>query len=168
MLVAPAMTYRKSYLAARAEDPLLPQAWVGDGLDLDREPDFAEFVRRLRADADRHYPRPPGWVACTTLWWVEGEEFLARITIRHELVGTLKTLGGHIGYWVRPTARRRHIGTRAFRACLPHAYALGIDPVLVTCDEDNVGSRRIIESSGGRFENVIGIKRRYWVLTGPE
>ncbi len=106
-------------------------------------------------------------MACTTLWWVEDAEFLARVTIRHELVGTLKTLGGHIGYWVRPSARRRQVGTQAFLASLPYAYGLGIDPVLVTCDEDNIGSRRIIESGGGRFENVIGIKRRYWVPTGP-
>ena len=167
MLVAPAVTYRNSYLAARIEDPRLPQAWVADGLVLEREADFAEFIRRLGADADPAYPRPPGWVPCTTLWWVEDEEFLARVTIRHELVGSLLTLGGHIGYWVRPSARRRHIGTRAFLACLPYAHELGIDPVLVTCDEDNLGSRRIIEAGGGRFENVIGIKRRYWVSTGP-
>lgn len=168
MLVSPAMTYRSSYLAARVEDPRLPQAWVADGLDLDREADFVEFVRRLHNDADPAFPRPPGWVACTTLWWVEDREFLARVTIRHELIGTLKTLGGHIGYWVRPSARRRQVGTRAFVDSLPYAYALGIDPVLVTCDEDNIGSRRIIESGGGRFENVIGIKRRYWVPTGPD
>jgi predicted acetyltransferase len=162
------MPYRASYLAARAEDPRLPQSWVADGLELTREPDFAEFVRRLRLDAERDFPRPAGWVPCTTLWWVEDAEFLARVTIRHDLVGTLKTLGGHIGYWVRPSARRRHIGTRAFLASLPYANDLGIDPVLVTCDQDNIGSRRIIESGGGRFENVIGIKRRYWVPTGSE
>ncbi len=89
-------------------------------------------------------------------------------TIGDLMVGTLKTLGGHIGYWVRPSARRRGIGSRAFLACLPHAYRLGIDPALVTCDEDNVASRRIIESGGGRYENVIGIKRRYWVPTHPD
>ena len=167
VLVPPAVNYWASYLAARAEDPALPQAWAADGLDLAREADFAAFIARLHADADPAYPRPPGWVACTTLWWVEDAEFLARVTIRHELVGTLKTLGGHIGYWVRPSARRRHIGTRAFVSSLPYAYELGIDPALVTCDEDNLGSRRIIEAGGGRFENVIGIKRRYWVPTGP-
>ncbi len=167
MLVSPAMRYHASYLAARAEDPRLPQGWVADGLDLRHDADFEEFVRRLLADADPRQPRPPGWVTCTTLWWVEEEEFQARVTIRHELVGTLKTLGGHIGYWVRPSARRRHVGSRAFAASLPYAYELGLDPVLVTCDADNIGSRRIIESGGGVFENVIGIKRRYWVRTGP-
>ncbi len=165
------MTYRTSYLSAREEDPQIPQAWVADRLRLEVVPDFAEFIRRLRADADPAFPRPPGWVPCTTLWWVEEvegkAEFLARVTIRHELVGTLRTLGGHIGYWVRPSARRRGIGTRAFLGCLPYAYDLGIDPALVTCDSDNEGSRRIIERGGGQFDNVIGIKRRYWVPTRP-
>ena len=165
MLVVPAGGYRDSYLAARREDPGLPQGWVADGLHLDVELDFTEFVRRLRADADPAFPRPAGWVPCTTLWWVEEAEFLARVTIRHELVGSLATLGGHIGYWVRPSARRRGVGSAAFAACLPYAHRLGIDPALVTCDADNEGSRRIIERGGGRFENVLGIKRRYWVPT---
>jgi predicted acetyltransferase len=168
VLVEPAATYRESYLAARAEDPSLPQAWVADGLRLDRELDFTEFVRRLRADADPAFPRPAGWVPCTTLWWVEDSQFLARVTIRHELVGTLATLGGHIGYWVRPSARRRGVGSAAFRACLPYARDLGIDPALVTCDHDNEGSRRIIERGGGRFDRILGPKRRYWVPTGAQ
>ena len=72
VLVEPAVSYRNSYLAARREDPGLPQSWVADGLRLEVELDFVEFVRRLRADADPQFPRPPGWVPCTTLWWVRG------------------------------------------------------------------------------------------------
>jgi predicted acetyltransferase len=167
VLVEPDAIYRASYLRARREDPQLPQGWVADGLNFDHELDFAEFVRRLRADAADGYPRPAGWVPCTTLWWVQEDEFLARVTIRHRLIGSLLTLGGHVGYWVRPSARRHGIGSAAFRACLPYAHALGIDPALVTCDTDNEASRRIIEAGGGRFDNILGIKRRYWVPTRP-
>ena len=42
----------------------------------------------------------------------------------------------------------------------------GIDPALVTCDDDNVGSVRVIEAAGGVLEDVRGVKRRYWVPTG--
>jgi predicted acetyltransferase len=45
------------------------------------------------------------------------------------------------------------------------ALALGIDPALVTCDVDNVGSIGVIEAAGGVLEDVRGIKRRYWVPT---
>lgn len=51
------------------------------------------------------------------------------------------------------------------RAALPWALELGIDPALVTCDDDNVGSIRVIEAAGGELEDVRGDKRRYWVAT---
>ncbi len=51
------------------------------------------------------------------------------------------------------------------RAVLPHARALGIDRALVTCDSDNVGSRKVIEAGGGVLEDQRGIKLRYWVPT---
>jgi predicted acetyltransferase len=67
---------------------------------------------------------------------------------------------------VRPSARRRGIATAALRAALPQAAALGIHEVLVTCDDDNIGSARVIEANGGVLEDVRGDKRRYWVAIG--
>jgi predicted acetyltransferase len=52
------------------------------------------------------------------------------------------------------------------RAALPIAAELGLSQVLITCDVDNVGSRRIIEANGGRFEGQRSGKLRYWVPTG--
>jgi predicted acetyltransferase len=46
---------------------------------------------------------------------------------------------------------------------LPVAAALGIDPVLITCDEDNIGSRKVIEANGGQFDDQRGVKLRFWV-----
>ena len=51
------------------------------------------------------------------------------------------------------------------RQALPWAHSLGIDPALVTCDDDNLGSIRVIESAGGALEDVRRDKRRYWVPT---
>jgi predicted acetyltransferase len=42
---------------------------------------------------------------------------------------------------------------------------LGVDPALVTCDQDNTGSILVIEAAGGVLEDVRGVKRRYWVPT---
>jgi predicted acetyltransferase len=97
----------------------------------------------------------------------EFKEFLGRVGIRHRLTPRLRREGGHIGYWIRPTARRQGHATAAFRASLPMAHRLGLDPVLVTTDETNVGSRKIIEAAGGVFERQNGIKRLYWVPTAP-
>src|SRR5690242_3199976 len=83
------------------------------------------------------------------LWWVDGDEYLGRIAIRHRLTAQLRASGGHIGYDVRPSARRRGHATAMLRAALPVARALGVDSALVTCDAGNVASRRVIERNGG-------------------
>jgi predicted acetyltransferase len=73
--------------------------------------------------------------------------------------------GGHIGYDIRPSARRRGHATAMLAEALPVAAKLGIDRVLVTCDDDNVGSRKVIEANGGVFEDQRREKLRYWVPT---
>ena len=128
---------------------------------------FAAYVTALRADALEETPRPEDWVTTTTWWWVEGPAYLGRIAVRHHLTDHLLELGGHIGYDVRPSARRRGHATAMLHEVLPHAHTLGIDPALVTCDVDNVASRRVIEANGGLFEDERRGKLRFWVPTGP-
>ena len=166
-LVIPDPRYADSFRAAMAEEP--------DWLDMfDATPEtlvgpagMADYLHRLRIESLTETPRPAHWVPSTTFWWVADEEFCGRLTIRHELNDRLLQLGGHIGYWIRPSARGQGHATSAFRAALPSADRLGIAEVLVTCDADNVASRRIIEGADGRFEDQRGIKRRYWVPTRP-
>jgi predicted acetyltransferase len=50
-------------------------------------------------------------------------------------------------------------------AVLPEADALGIDPALITCDIDNLASRRVIEANGGELEDQRGGKLRFWIPT---
>ena len=127
---------------------------------------FQEYVEWLRAQALGDSPRPPGYVPSTTLWWVDREEYLGRIAIRHRLTPQLRELGGHIGYDVRPSARRRGHATAMLGEALPIARRLGIEAALVTCDADNVASRKVIEHNGGVLEDQSGDKLRYWVPTG--
>lgn len=129
---------------------------------------FAAYLGTLHANANPDYPRPAGWVACTTWWWVEGTEYLGRIAVRHQLTEQLRNAGGHIGYDVRPSARRRGHATAMLRAVLPEALALGITPAaLVTIDPDNLGSRRATEANGGVLADIGGPFGlcRYWVPT---
>jgi len=164
-LAAPTVTVQASYLAAVVE-------YQGEGhyTDLDvhllADPDaFAAHVAALAAKALPQTPRPVGIVPETMLWWVDGAEFLGRISIRHQLTEALRQLGGHIGYDVRPTARRRGHATAMLRAALPVAARIGIDPALVTCGVDNVASRRVIEANGGTPDAAGGEKLRFWVPT---
>jgi predicted acetyltransferase len=175
-LVAPTTAVHRSFLDAVEE--LVAEGRTGEGsmlkgwMDLfsDRwhtEGGFEDFVTYLEADALPETERPTGRVPQSTWWLVDGEEYLGRISVRHDLTPWLREYGGHIGYEVRPTARRRGHATRMLRDVLPHVRALGIDSALLTCDEDNIASRRVIEAAGGVFEDRRGIKLRYWVSTAP-
>ena len=126
---------------------------------------FAAYVGWLRSEASEDSPRPEGFVPSTTLWWVEDEEYLARIAIRHRLTARLLEGGGHIGYDVRSSARRRGHATAMLRAAMPVARGLGITSALVTCDVTNAASRKVIEANGGVLEDRRGEKLRFWVPT---
>ena len=130
-----------------------------------RDDAFRAFVEEIRAQRLEETPRPPGFVPVTEHWWVEGDEFLGRVGIRHRLTPALLETGGHIGYDVRPSARRRGHATVMLREGLIVARRLGIERALVTCDIDNVGSRAVIERNGGVLEDERTGKLRFWVPT---
>ncbi|MFF1718675.1 GNAT family N-acetyltransferase [Streptomyces sviceus] len=102
----------------------------------------------------------------TNLWYVEDDTFLGRLSIRHRLTPHLLELGGHIGYVVRPGARRQGHATAMLAAALLVCRQLGVDRALVTCDATNTASRKVIEANGGEFEDRRGVKLRYWIRTG--
>ena len=140
----------------------LPAAALADPAE------FARYVAALRADVarpgepDRYVaalagsapPAPPdgGYAPQTTVWWVRGEDYLGRLAIRHHLTEDLLREGGHIGFEVRPSARRQGHATAMLAAALPIAASLGIELAHVDCDVDNTVSRRVIEKNGGRLE----------------
>ncbi|MDA1368867.1 GNAT family N-acetyltransferase [Glycomyces algeriensis] len=119
------------------------------------------FERRLITDP------PADFVPSTTYWWTEGDTYLGRINLRHRLNEQLSDIGGHIGYDVRPTARRRGHATAMLAAVLPLAADLGIDKALITCDTENTASRKVIEANGGVLEDERGGRLRFWVPTAP-
>ena len=88
-----------------------------------------------------------------------------RVSIRHRLNDALRCEGGHLGYAVRPSARRRGIATDLMRAGLEELAGVGVAQALVTCDADNGPSARIIEAAGGVLESPPDHKRRYLVPT---
>lgn len=165
-LVRPDARYRKTYLDALRE--FHAEGMLRDQDEKRLAADFARFVRELLSEADAA-KCAPGRVPCSTFWLVDGEDFIGRVSLRHTLNDWLLQFGGHIGYGIRPSQRRQGYGTEGLRRVLPHAKALGLTRVLVTCDADNVGSRKIIEANGGVFENEIpqggkaAPKRRYWI-----
>jgi predicted acetyltransferase len=175
-LILPTTAQHTSFLAAMVEFRAEGRGGPDDASMIGHEhqrfgltwndPDaFANYVRQLRADSLEDTPRAVGYVPSTTWWWVDEGGYLGRIAVRHRLTPFLLEVGGHIGYDIRPSARLRGHATAMLRAVLPHAQALGIDPALLTCDHDNVGSRKVIEANSGVLEDRRGVKLRFWVPT---
>lgn len=171
-LVVPTVALQASFLEAMAEFAAEGRAGDGSGLGRDIEDwtgrwetaeGFAAYV--AEKVAERTEVTDPRWVLCTNLWWVDRGEYVGRMSIRHELNEGLREVGGHIGYNVRRSRRRQGHATAMLRAALPVAREVGVDPALLTCDPDNVGSRKVIENAGGVYESERNGKLRYWVPT---
>ena len=133
---------------------------------------FRRYLEVL-AEQERGVGLPAGCVPSTFLFAFISGRIVGRVSIRHTLNEVLERLGGHIGYVVVPEFRRRGYATEMLRHSLRiSSERLGMRRVLVTCDDDNIGSRRTIEKCGGVLENVVTgpdltvPKRRYWIETG--
>jgi predicted acetyltransferase len=159
-LVLPSIEYRRSFAEGAAEfaakgrldstyAPFLGYDLAG--LDVD----FAGFVAGLQRLAEPARVQQAGY-RDRVLWLIDDGDYIGQASLRPEL-GTpyLLTYGGHVGYSIRPSRRRRGYGRRILELALHACADFSLERILVTCDEDNVASRRIIEANGGRFESGL-------------
>ncbi len=145
-------------------------AWHSDGGTLDlTETGCAAFVALLLAYADPATELPEDRVHCDYYWITAGdgddEEVVGFLAVRHALTAWLLEEGGHIGFSVRPSRRGQGHARRSLALAVRRSAELGLDRVLLTCDEDNVPSARTIERNGGVYEDTRNGKRRYWIAT---
>jgi predicted acetyltransferase len=112
------------------------------------------------------------WVPASTYFLVdETSKIYGAVNIRHRLTEKLKVLGGHIGYGIRPSMRKKGYGTRILTLALEKIKELGVNKVLITCAKDNVGSALIIRNNGGKLDSEVEIdniiRQRYWITLYP-
>ncbi|WP_340009705.1 GNAT family N-acetyltransferase [Paenibacillus sp. FSL K6-0276] len=166
-LVSPTMELRNEYL-------LFYQEWVESGEDMvpwviSKDPsDFKAMVQSL-VDSSTGEGLPEGWVPDTTFWLVtNNNKIVGAVNIRHKLTQKLLNCGGHIGYGIRPSERRKGCATKLLASSLEKAKELGINKVLVVCDESNLASERTILKNGGvadaRYVEEDGnVIKRFWI-----
>jgi len=167
-LVLPSVKYRDSYLAAAKEFTQEDSVRYKDIYGPAATEDFGRFVEKRKAMMEGK-ELPTGWVPVSDYWLIDNGEYIGRVSVRHLLNDNLLNIGGHIGYDIRPSQRHKGYGKKILELALPKAKELDIIRVLVTCDETNEASRKIIEANGGVFEdkrpNPEGgpEKLRYWI-----
>lgn len=132
---------------------------------------WAEYLKH-RERARRGVDLAEGVVPSELLVAVVDGELAGRVSVRFELNAYLARQGGHIGYGVLRSYRRRGYAGALLRAGLAMLAERGVDHALLTCDDDNAGSATVIEHAGGRLDGVVNDDntgtpiRRYWVSTG--
>ncbi|WP_043930640.1 GNAT family N-acetyltransferase [Bacillus sp. EB01] len=150
------------------------QEWKESGEDMipwviSKDPsDFNGMVQSL-LDSEKGENLPVNWVPDSTFWLLDdNQRVIGVVNIRHRLTDTLFNSGGHIGYGIRPSERRKGFATQLLSLALEKAVELGIKKVLIVCDSSNIGSAKTILNNGGIsdrdfIEENGNIIKRFWI-----
>ena len=164
-LIRPNIKYIQSYIEANEEDEIFrPHAvklFSNSETIIERSYNFEHGINL-----------PINYVRATTFWLIDNEKFIGEISIRHELNSFLINYGGHIGYEIRQSECMKGYGTKMLSMALMYCKeTLNLHKVLITCDDDNIGSIKVIENNGGILEIKVKnslsrgnvITRRHWI-----
>lgn len=127
--------------------------------------DWLEELKRRSSEATV----PEGLVPSSTYLGVREKDnhIVGMIDIRHYLNEYLTQVGGNIGYSVRKTERNKGYAKQMLKLALEKCKELKIKKVLITCDEDNIASEKVILSANAKFEDIRNLdgenKKRFWI-----
>ncbi|MBW7455673.1 GNAT family N-acetyltransferase [Paenibacillus sepulcri] len=168
ILVEPSLEYRDLYMDFYED-------WLGSGEDMvpwviERDPsNFEAYVAFLYAEDSEDKLTRESWVPHSTYWLInEADKLVGAVNIRHRLNQKLSESGGNIGYGIRPSERRKGYAGALLAKSLIRTRELGLNRVLVVCDQGNIGSEKTILKNGGIFESEFteangNIIRRFWI-----
>ena len=167
ILVKPDLSYADEIIKYK-EESLAESPIINGSAGLDRfssiEIWFEELKKRSCEDTV-----PKGLVPSSTYLAVREKDnyIVGMIDIRHYLNEYLTQVGGHIGYGVRKTERNKGYAKQMLKLALEKCKELKIKKVLITCDEDNIASEKVILSANGKLEDIRNVdgenKKRFWI-----
>ena len=167
ILVKPDLSYADEIIKYK-EESLKESPIINGSAGLDRfssiEIWFEELKKRSNEDTV-----PEGLVPSSTYLGVREKDnyIVGMIDIRHYLNEYLTQVGGHIGYGVRKTERNKGYAKQMLKLALEKCKELKIKKVLITCDEDNIASEKVILSTNAKLEDIRNVdgenKKRFWI-----
>lgn len=165
-IIEPCVNLKNEYFGMISEWKESGEELIPWSLNLENR-DFNLLVEKLNGYS-KGIGLPDGFVECSTFWLInENNRILGAIDIRHRLNDYLLFRGGHIGYGIRPSERRKGYASSMLSFALKECKTVGLSKVLITCSKSNSGSARTIIKNGGILESEDSdngeIFQRYWI-----
>ena len=168
ILVKPDLSYADEIIKYK-EESLKESPIINGSAGLDRLSSIEDWLEELKKRSSEATV-PEGLVPSSTYLGVREKDnyIVGMIDIRHYLNEYLTQVGGHIGYGVRKTERNKGYAKQMLKLALEKCKELKIKKVLITCDEDNIASEKVILSANAKFEDIRNVdgenkKKRFWI-----
>ena len=167
ILVKPDLSYADEIIKYK-EDSLAESPIINGSAGLDRLSSIEIWLQELKKRSCEDTV-PKGLVPSSTYLAVREKDnyIVGMIDIRHYLNEYLTQVGGHIGYGVRKTERNKGYAKQMLKLALEKCKELKIKKVLITCDEDNIASEKVILSANAKLEDIRNVdgenKKRFWI-----
>ena len=167
ILVKPDLSYADEIIKYK-EESLAESPVINGSAGLDRFSSIEVWLEELKKRSCEDTV-PKGLVPSSTYLGVREKDnyIVGMIDIRHYLNEYLTQVGGNIGYGVRKTERNKGYAKQMLKLALEKCKELKIKKVLITCDEDNIASEKVILSANAKLEDIRNVdgenKKRFWI-----
>ena len=167
ILIKPDLSYADEIIKYK-EEALFEKAIINSSINLEKFSSVEGWLKELKMKSSEDTV-PKGLVPSSTYLGIREKDnyIVGMIDIRHYLNEYLTQVGGNIGYSVRKTERNKGYAKQMFKLALEKCKGLKIKKVLITCDEDNIASEKVILSANAKFEDIRCIDgkniKRFWI-----
>lgn len=169
ILIRPTSEYASQIIEYRQE--FLDAGDSMDGTGSLRRIENPEEYIKLSEDYEDPQKVPSHSVSATQFFFIRkcDNRLVGMIQVRHRFNDYLEKYAGHIGYSVRPSERRKGYAREMLKMALPFCREIGLDKVLITCIDGNIGSERTILANGGVYESTVHepnanvVLKRFWI-----